>query len=81
MTRDGRLGVSVPDMRRVAKAVGWGATDGRNYVKKAVSWALRQVGKRNATLRRAGLNPRAEAADPIPPHLQAGEEENITLSF
>lgn len=32
-----------------------GATDGRNYVKKAVSWALRQVGKRNANLRRAAL--------------------------
>ncbi|MDH7490095.1 MAG: DNA alkylation repair protein [Anaerolineae bacterium] len=32
-----------------------GAADGRNYVKKAVSWALRQVGKRNANLRRAAL--------------------------
>ena len=26
------------------------ATDGRNFVKKAVSWALRQIGKRNAAL-------------------------------
>lgn len=26
------------------------ANDGRNYVKKAVSWALRHIGKRNATL-------------------------------
>ena len=33
-----------------------GATDGRNFVKKAVSWALRQVGKRNANLRRAALD-------------------------
>jgi 3-methyladenine DNA glycosylase AlkD len=32
-----------------------GATDGRNYVKKAVSWALRHVGKRNANLNRAAL--------------------------
>lgn len=27
-----------------------GATDERNYVKKAVNWALRQIGKRNAGL-------------------------------
>jgi 3-methyladenine DNA glycosylase AlkD len=27
-----------------------GATDGRNYVKKAVSWALRNIGKRNPRL-------------------------------
>lgn len=27
------------------------ATDNRNYVKKAVNWALRQIGKRNAGLR------------------------------
>ncbi|WP_206204083.1 DNA alkylation repair protein [Thermococcus sp. ES12] len=27
-----------------------GAKDERNYVKKAVSWALRQIGKRNARL-------------------------------
>jgi len=33
-----------------------GATDGRNFVKKAVSWALRQAGKRNANLRRAALD-------------------------
>jgi 3-methyladenine DNA glycosylase AlkD len=26
------------------------AEDGRNYVKKAVNWALRQIGKRNITL-------------------------------
>jgi 3-methyladenine DNA glycosylase AlkD len=30
------------------------ATDDRNYVKKAVSWALRQIGKRSA-----GLNTKA----------------------
>jgi 3-methyladenine DNA glycosylase AlkD len=27
------------------------ATDERNFVKKAVSWALRQIGKRNSHLR------------------------------
>jgi 3-methyladenine DNA glycosylase AlkD len=32
-----------------------GATDGRNYVKKAVSWALRHVGKRNPALNEAAI--------------------------
>jgi 3-methyladenine DNA glycosylase AlkD len=32
-----------------------GATDERNFVKKAVNWALRQSGKRNARLRRAAI--------------------------
>ena len=32
-----------------------GATDERNYVKKAVSWALRQIGKRNTRLQRAAM--------------------------
>jgi 3-methyladenine DNA glycosylase AlkD len=32
-----------------------GATDGRNYVKKAVSWALRNIGKRNLNLNAAAL--------------------------
>jgi 3-methyladenine DNA glycosylase AlkD len=31
------------------------ATDDRNFVKKAVNWALRQIGKRNARLRRAAM--------------------------
>lgn len=31
------------------------ATDDRNYVKKAVNWALRQIGKRNETLRLAAI--------------------------
>ncbi len=31
------------------------ATDGRNFVKKAVNWALRQIGKRNPDLNRAAL--------------------------
>ena len=31
------------------------ATDPRNFVRKAVNWALRQVGKRNPRLRRAAM--------------------------
>lgn len=33
-----------------------GATDDRNYVKKAVNWALRQIGKRNIILNEAAIN-------------------------
>ena len=32
-----------------------GAMDDRNYVKKAVSWALRQIGKRNLELNTAAI--------------------------
>ncbi len=32
-----------------------GANDGRNFVKKAVNWALRQIGKRNLTLNRHAI--------------------------
>jgi 3-methyladenine DNA glycosylase AlkD len=31
-------------------------TDERNFVKKAVNWALRNIGKRNANLNRAAIN-------------------------
>lgn len=33
-----------------------GATDNRNFVKKAVNWALRNIGKRNLTLNEAAIN-------------------------
>ena len=33
-----------------------GATDERNFVKKAVNWALRNIGKRNLNLNRAAIN-------------------------
>jgi 3-methyladenine DNA glycosylase AlkD len=36
-------------------AIRRGAADERNFVKKAVSWALRNIGKRNPRLRRAAL--------------------------
>jgi len=32
-----------------------GATDERNFVKKAVNWALRQIGKRNAKLNKKAI--------------------------
>jgi 3-methyladenine DNA glycosylase AlkD len=32
-----------------------GATDPRNFVKKAVSWAMRNIGKRNPTLHQAAI--------------------------
>lgn len=32
-----------------------GSTDERNFVKKAVNWALRQIGKRNETLRKEAI--------------------------
>lgn len=32
-----------------------GAADDRNYVKKAVSWALRHIGKRNRALNREAV--------------------------
>ncbi|MBU1670731.1 MAG: DNA alkylation repair protein [Actinobacteria bacterium] len=38
------------------------AGDGRNYVKKAVNWALRQVGKRNRVLNRKAIEVARELA-------------------
>jgi len=32
------------------------ATDERNFIKKAVNWALRQIGKRNSSLNRQAIN-------------------------
>ena len=39
-----------------------GSTDNRNFVKKAVNWALRHIGKRNANLNRAALETAREIA-------------------
>jgi 3-methyladenine DNA glycosylase AlkD len=41
----------VPFMRAIVK----GSTDDRNFVRKAVSWALRNIGKRNLSLNRAAI--------------------------
>jgi 3-methyladenine DNA glycosylase AlkD len=38
------------------------ATDDRNFVRKAVNWALRGIGKRNARLRRAAIKTAKEIA-------------------
>ena len=40
-----------------------GSTDQRNFVKKAVNWALRQIGKRNGPLNRATIAVAKELAD------------------
>lgn len=45
---DGVFLAFLPDIRREA-------VDGRNFVKKAANWALRQIGKRNPRLRRAAV--------------------------
>jgi len=47
----------LPDavFRRMLPVIAREATDERNFVKKAVNWALRQIGKRNPALRRAAL--------------------------
>jgi 3-methyladenine DNA glycosylase AlkD len=51
-----------PDDRFVAllPVIKMGATDERNMVKKAVSWALRNIGKRNRYLREVALQAASE---------------------
>ncbi|MCK5711491.1 MAG: DNA alkylation repair protein [Hyphomicrobiaceae bacterium] len=46
-----------PDSRfaRYLTVIRRGSTDERNFVKKAVNWALRQIGKRNLTLNRKAI--------------------------
>ncbi len=48
---------AAPDstFRRYLLVIKRGATDERNFVKKAVNWALRQIGKRNMKLREAAI--------------------------
>ena len=43
------------DMMKYFPVIKSGATDNRNYVKKAVSWALRHIGKRNPNLNREAI--------------------------
>lgn len=50
------------DFQRFFPLIKSSATDSRNYVKKAVNWALRQIGKRNAFLHREALRTAAEIA-------------------
>jgi 3-methyladenine DNA glycosylase AlkD len=48
---------AAPDEKflRLLPAIRRGASDERNFVKKAVNWALRQIGKRNRKLNRAAI--------------------------
>lgn len=43
------------DFEHFFAAIRAGATDERNFVRKAVNWALRQIGKRNPALRRRAI--------------------------
>jgi 3-methyladenine DNA glycosylase AlkD len=43
------------EFKRFLPLIRDGATDERNFVKKAVNWALRQIGKRNPTLNAASV--------------------------
>ena len=49
------VGVSDAELLRQLPLIRRGATDERNYVKKAVSWSLRQIGKRNISLNQAAI--------------------------
>jgi len=44
------------DFIRVFPIIKRGATDDRNFVKKAVNWALRNIGKRNLNLNKAAFD-------------------------
>lgn len=50
------------DFQRFFPLIKSSATDSRNYVKKAVNWALRQIGKRNTFLHREALRTATEIA-------------------
>jgi 3-methyladenine DNA glycosylase AlkD len=50
------------DFQRFFTLIKSSATDSRNYVKKAVNWALRQIGKRNSFLYREALKTAADIA-------------------
>lgn len=41
---------------KLLSIIEFGATDERNFVKKAVNWALRNIGKRNLGLNKAAIN-------------------------
>ena len=44
------------DVRKFLPVIIEQATDERNYVRKAVNWALRQIGKRNPALNRSAID-------------------------
>lgn len=49
------VGVSDAELQRQLPLIRRGASDERNYVKKAVSWSLRNIGKRNMSLNQAAI--------------------------
>jgi 3-methyladenine DNA glycosylase AlkD len=60
---------------RLLPVVERGATDDRNFVKKGVSWALRAVGRRNATLHAAAVDAAQRlAASPNPSSRWVGRD-------
>lgn len=52
-----------PPFVRLLPLIERGAADDRNFVKKAVNWALRQTGKRNVTLNGAAITVAQRLAD------------------
>jgi 3-methyladenine DNA glycosylase AlkD len=48
------LGISIPRLQ-VFELIKKVAVDRRNFVKKAVNWALRQIGKRNLSLNKKAI--------------------------
>lgn len=44
-----------PSFKKYLKSIEREAWDGRNFVRKAVNWALRNIGKRNLALNRAAI--------------------------
>src|SRR5205823_3426770 len=48
-------GVPDPTLARFLPIIRREATDERNFVKKAVNWALRQIGKRSEPLRQKAI--------------------------
>ena len=61
------------------------STDERNFVRKAVNWALRQIGKRNANLHKAALDlatrlktmrpKKTGASSPVPSELKTRDDK------
>jgi 3-methyladenine DNA glycosylase AlkD len=62
-------GKSAPDQRFIEglRLIELAATDERNFVKKAVNWALRGIGRRNAALNAAAVTVATRLADSPPP--------------
>jgi 3-methyladenine DNA glycosylase AlkD len=52
------------------------ATDERLYVKKAVNWALRSIGKRNPDLNKAAIATAIQISALVPPKALAGGQDN-----